>query len=189
MVEDPAEVREAAHQLLVVHQLHQIIGARLRLLLGFHFPNHIPIAQSPRAPAAQPNHGTGRPAGSGRGGGLPGEEEDSISNKPTPPPGPGCRKEETRSPLVPRLRAPPAGRRSPPGPPSSSRAHTLSPAPLRAAAPVCSPRRGRGGGQALLLPEEPPPLVVSSRPLLGLCRRAAPGVLAACLLPPVACGW
>lgn len=145
MVEDPAEVGEAAHQLLVVHQLHQVIGARLRLLLGFHFPNHIPIAQSPRASAAQPNHGTGRPAGSGRGGGAPrgGRRFNQQQTNPSPPPGPGCRKEETRSPPVPRLRAPPAGRRSPPGSPSS-RAHTRSPAPLRGTAPVCSPRRGRG---------------------------------------------
>nr|XP_042713186.1 proline and serine-rich protein 2-like [Chrysemys picta bellii] len=190
VVEDPAEVGEAAHQLLVVHQLHQVIGARLRLLLGFHFPNHIPIAQSPRAPAAQPNHGTGRPAGSGRGGGAPrgGRRFNQQQTNP-PPPGPGCRKEETRSPPVPRLPAPPAGRRSPPGPPSS-RAHTLSPAPLRGTAPACSPRRGRGSGSRCCCCCFPRSCrrrrLFSPGRCWCLCRRAAPGVLTTSLPLPVA---
>lgn len=42
VVEDPAEVGQAAHELLVVHQLHQVIWGGLRLLLRFHFPDHIP---------------------------------------------------------------------------------------------------------------------------------------------------
>lgn len=41
MVEDPTEVWQAAHQFLVVHELHQIIRSRLWLLLRFHFPNHV----------------------------------------------------------------------------------------------------------------------------------------------------
>lgn len=42
VVEDAAEVGQTAHQLLVVHELHEIVWARLRLLLRFHFPHHIP---------------------------------------------------------------------------------------------------------------------------------------------------
>lgn len=98
MVEDPTEVGKAAHQLLVVHQLHQVIGARLRLLLGFHFPNHIP---SPRAQGERPQQlrrarrrrhgapgGIGRAGGggAGRGGSSPRkEEEEEEDSEPRAP--------------------------------------------------------------------------------------------------------
>lgn len=65
MVEDPAEVGQAAHELLVVHQLHQVIWGGLRLLLRFHFPDHIPGS------AAHSARRRRRRRRGGRGGGEP----------------------------------------------------------------------------------------------------------------------
>lgn len=49
MVENPAEVWQTTHKLLVVHKLHEIVGGGLRLLLRFHFPHHIQT-EDPKQP-------------------------------------------------------------------------------------------------------------------------------------------